>query len=384
MSATAKIILRSDYDYNAESERKSIALRITIDRKTRKYSLHIFTLPANWDFGKGMVKKSDPWYNNHNKIILTSLNKANTIITNSVINNKTLSFVEFERQYFDNNVKNDSFYSFAQEVLENAKGIFSEDTIKTQGTQITKLKRFKQELNLSDVTLDFLHEYRKYMIVTLENNENTCNKSMSWIRAIINKAIIKNLIKDNPFKHFHIKAIVGNRNFLTIEELKKLENLQNTDLHKNKLNVLRYFLFACYTGLRYTDLKNLKYSDINDNMIKMIMHKTKDHITIPLPNQAKTLINTGFDNQKIFNVYSNQKSNQYLREIIKTTDINKHLSFHCARHTFATIGISTLGIPIEVVSKLLGHKDLKTTQIYAKILDTVKIREMNKWNSLNL
>ena len=87
----------------------------------------------------------------------------------------------------------------------------------------------------------------------------------------------------------------------------------------------------------------------------------------------------GEQGDKIFKVITNQKTNEFLKDIMKTAGIQKTISFHCARHTFATVGL-TVGIPMEVISKLLGHRDLKTTQIYAKVIDTLKIKEMEKWN----
>jgi len=102
-------------------------------------------------------------------------------------------------------------------------------------------------------------------------------------------------------------------------------------------------------------------------------------VKIPLNNRAKKLIDEGFEYQKVFRVATNQVANRYIKELITLAGINKKISFHCARHTFATHSIE-LGIPIEVICKLLGHKKIATTQIYAKIMDTVKIREMEKWN----
>ena len=111
------------------------------------------------------------------------------------------------------------------------------------------------------------------------------------------------------------------------------------------------------------------------------MHKTKDSEYVPLIEKSKHLIGTGFNNQRVFKVSANQVANRNLKDIMTGAGIKKDISFHCARHTFATVGIS-LGIPIEVISKLLGHKDLQTTQIYAKVMDHVKIMQMDKWNNI--
>jgi len=151
-------------------------------------------------------------------------------------------------------------------------------------------------------------------------------------------------------------------------------------------HLLRRWIFTCYTGLRYQDIKDLKFCDLKKEnhlgkekiMIRIKMHKTQDDVSISLPHQAIALLGEGFQNQRVFKVNANQVTNRYLKEISKEAGIDKVITFHCARHTFATISLS-IGIRLEVVSKLLGHKDLKTTMIYTKIMDDMKIKYMEKW-----
>jgi site-specific recombinase XerD len=129
----------------------------------------------------------------------------------------------------------------------------------------------------------------------------------------------------------------------------------------------------------------LKGASIDGNSVVLNMHKTGYLVNIPLTQKARQLIlsdTKSFNNtESVFRVYCNKVTNRVLKEIGRQEGIQKKLTCHVARHTFATISI-TLGIPIEVVSKLLGHTNLKTTQVYAKIVDSVKYREMEKWNSL--
>jgi site-specific recombinase XerD len=192
-------------------------------------------------------------------------------------------------------------------------------------------------------------------------------------------------IKSNPFKYLTIKKVDGKRDFLSAEELNKLAKLyysdEITDLKEKE--ILQYFLFSCYTGLRYSDLKALKSSSIKDKSIQINMHKTSYQVNIPLTQKACQLLPSKgkSDSDQVFRVYCNKVTNRILKDIGARYKIQKKLTCHVARHTFATVSI-TLGIPIEVVSKLLGHTNLKTTQVYAKIVDSVKEREMEKWNKL--
>ena len=213
----------------------------------------------------------------------------------------------------------------------------------------------------------------------LGNNENTINKSLSFVKVMINRAINDSAIRTNPIKEYKLKKIAGTREYLNIQELEKLEKLEFKELTKPQRNTLKYFLFSCYTGLRYQDIKDLCFRSINNGMITVIMHKTKEKVTIPVIHKAFQMLGDGFPEQKVFKVYTNQVTNRYLKELMVLALIKKRISFHCARHTFATVCLE-LGIPLEYVNSLLGHQDLKTTQIYAKILDYKKIEVMKKWD----
>ena len=116
------------------------------------------------------------------------------------------------------------------------------------------------------------------------------------------------------------------------------------------------------------------------NTVKITTNKTKRLVKIPLIEKAIELLENKEPEMFVFRVFANQVTNRYLKEIMNEAKINKKISFHCARHTFATIGIE-LGIPIEIISDLLGHSDLKTTKIYSKILDYKKVEYMKKWDS---
>ncbi len=151
---------------------------------------------------------------------------------------------------------------------------------------------------------------------------------------------------------------------------------------------MRYFLFACYTGLRYQDIKDFRFKDIQINkdkdgndikVISLIQYKTKEEVRIPVIGKAEKLLpKEGLAQQTVFRVLTNQQTNSHLKRIAEASQINRDITFHESRHTFATISLDK-GIRIEVVSKLLGHRDLKTTQEYLKVMDRLKIESMKKW-----
>jgi integrase len=144
---------------------------------------------------------------------------------------------------------------------------------------------------------------------------------------------------------------------------------------------MRVFLFSCFTGLRYSDLYSLDASEIYDWKIRKQMHKTGEPVYIPIPLQARLLLPEKMKAGPVFRVVENSHFNRTLRTAAKKLGYFKHIHCHMARHTFATTCI-TLGIPLPATSKLLGHRKLETTLIYAKFVDTLLDKEMKKFKKL--
>lgn len=383
MSITSKIILRPDY--TKIDGTNPIYLRLTINRIVKLYSLKLSSLSKYWIENKSRVRKSCPNSYRINLLLDKYENKANQIIFDFQKNDKTLTFTDFKKHFDSNNYNNKSFISFVQEQIKFQTGKLKKGTIKGYKDQLNKLQSYRSEISFSELTTSFLDEYKQYLIRVRNNNKNTIVKSHAFLKNMLNKAVIEGKINDNPCKYYKQGRIEGNREHLTLNELNILWKLFfSRNLKKNKENVLGYFLFCCYTGLRYGDIKSLKFSNINDDMISIKMHKTEELVRVPLIDKAKELMQPNseyFKNQKVFRVLTDQVTNRYLKKIMEVAEIDKNISFHCSRHTFATVGID-LGIPIEVISKLLGHTDIKTTMIYTKFNDGVKIREMGKWGEI--
>lgn len=292
----------------------------------------------------------------------------------------TTSFGNYEQK--EAVQSNQSFTDFIFSHLSDKRSGMRPDTYFTYKSVATKLLRFRPNIQFSDITERFISDYREWML-KIGNNENTTSKSLRTLRTWVNQALRHGHMQKNPFQYYRIKKVDGKREFLKIDEFNVLfDKYQSCAYSGMKADILENFLFSCTTGLRYSDMRRLKWEDIVDDMIILNMHKTSLSVSIPISDKAKQILKTcANDRQLVFKTYCNKVTNRLLKEIIKDCGITKKITFHVARHSFATISI-TLGIPIEVVSKLLGHTDLKTTQIYAKVVDSVKIREMTKWNSL--
>ena len=289
--------------------------------------------------------------------------------------NKHLSEDRTEKQRVD-------FYSFALDYIESFKNKYAESTYKMMVSEINKLKRFSPLLTFDEIDYDFIYRYEIYLRNILKNQPNTVAKSLKKIQLFINVAIRKGILASNPVSYYKVKTIPSQRAFLNVEELQILEHLYNNkEIKQNMRETMRCFLFACYTGLRYSDIRMLDYKSITDNCIQLVQCKTGTQVSIPLSNKAKRLIDQSQHSGRVFTVYSNMKTNEHIKWIIDKAIINKKTTFHSARHTFATISLN-IGIPIEVVSKLLGHVDIKTTLIYAKLFEKTKFEHMEKWNKL--
>ncbi|MFT4152333.1 site-specific integrase [Parafilimonas sp.] len=340
----------------------------------------------DWSVNLQRVKRRNRLHERYNTILEAYDKKAMKLLVNSFVQNETaLTLQQFKDQMISATYEDGNFTDYILNYLNENRPRLRLESWFSYKSQITKLLKFKKKVMFSDITEKFINDYHSYMIHTLCNNENTASKSLRSLRTFVNIALRYKYMKINPFQFITIKKVDGKRDFLNPEELGKLSKAYFSGEVTKPIEkqVLQYFLFSCYTGLRYSDLKSLQANAISDNKVKIKMHKTGYLVTIPLTQKATQLLpaTLGSGTQPVFRIYCNKVTNRILKQIGKRFDIPKKLTCHVARHTFATVSI-TLGIPIEVVSKLLGHTNLRTTQVYAKIVDNVKEREMLKWDLL--
>lgn len=344
------------------------------------------TIPLrDWSLRNQRVKSQNNYHERYNMILDAIDKKSIKLLVNNFLNEEyPLSLAQFKDRLLALNHYSieQSFTDYILGYLEENKTKFKIETWFGYKSQISKMLKFKKEILFSDINEKFINDYRQYMVNTLSNNENTASKSLRVLRTFVNISMRFGYLKTNPFQYTSIKKVDGKRDFLSIEELNKITDYYSKDDFAQSIekDILGYFLFACYTGLRYSDLKTFSMDSIIDNSIHLRMHKTGYLVNIPLSKKAKKFIPvTPFNNTCVFKIYCNKVTNRVLKKIGIELELNKKLTCHVARHTFATVSIS-LGIPIEVVSKLLGHTSIRTTQVYAKIVDTVKIKEMQKWD----
>ena len=246
-------------------------------------------------------------------------------------------------------------------------------------------KQYKRkEFFLSELNYKFIQDFeiflRKHQPADHQKplTNNGIMKHLERFRKMVNLAFRLDWIHRDPFEKFQLKFNRVEKEFLTTHELAALES---KEIRLPRLSMVRdIFVFCCYTGLAFVDVTNLKPANICKGedgglWIKTYRQKTTIPVNVPILKQAQRIMDKYQNNIRatangtIFPVLSNQKMNSYLKELAEICDITKVLTFHIARHTFATTVTLLNGVPMETVSKLLGHTTMRSTQVYAKVIE---------------
>lgn len=241
------------------------------------------------------------------------------------------------------------------------------------------------DIPVGEVNHKFITGFEYYLKTDRNCSHNTAIKYVTNLKKVIRIAFANDWIKKDPFFNWQAKLKIVERTFLSEDEIQKMINKQF--VIKRLEQVKDIFIFACFTGLAYADVKKLAPNDVvigidGGRWINTKRTKTDTRSNIPILPTVESILEKYkthpdvVNGDKLLPVLSNQKMNAYLKEIADLCGITKNLTFHLARHTFATTVTLTNGVPIESVSKMLGHKSLRTTQHYAKILDRKVSQDM--------
>lgn len=391
------------YLKTARSEKKSgrvVYLRITVDGISKVLSTKRVWTEDRWDqkAGRAIGNKEDARILNmylesvsslvyHGKSQLLDCKKQITAeaLMNIVlgIGDSTKWLLEIFREHNDR-MKALVGKEFAPATL--TRYITSHDHTKN----FIKWKYGKDDIALEDLNYEFVIDYAHWLKTARKCAHNSTVKYISNLKKIILQCIKKGWLRSDPFIEFKTTRKEVDRIALTKEEVDRIKGKR---LEQERLDVVRdIFLFSCYTGLAYIDVRNLTHKHIVqgiDGELWMMTsrQKTNTPTRLPLLPFAVEILNKYKNNPKCENsglalpVLTNQKMNSYLKEIGDVCQIDKELTFHIARHTFATTITLSNGVPIETVSKMLGHKSLKQTQHYAKIVDLKISEDMSKLKS---
>lgn len=247
---------------------------------------------------------------------------------------------------------------------------------------IKAIKMFRPNVLLKDVNRDFCVDFMEYMISDYRTYKGkhpakaTVSNYLSCIKSAMNLAVEKQLVRENPMKTLNISHLKGKdskREYLTIEEVKKLIATPFEPYEDTK----KAFLFSCFCGLRISDVRELKWKNVvtegDETRIEILQFKTKKPLYLPLNKNALRWMPERGDKTDEDNVFPKFRKRSFdaIADWAMKAGINKHITYHCSRHTFATMEL-TMGADLFTTSKLLGHYEVRTTQIYAQIINSKK------------
>ena len=248
-------------------------------------------------------------------------------------------------------------------------------------TTITVLQEFRPGIDFKDITYTFLRDFEVHL-KEKGNSVNTIAKHLRQLRTLVNEAINQGYIPSDayPFRKYKIKQEKGRKEFLTPDELKRLENL---DVDKKLRHVLDAFLFCCYTGLCFSDFCQLSPANFIKVNGKRWLHftsvKTGVELRLPLhllfEGKALAVLERYDIVTDFAKIGPNSEANKYLAQLATLARIRKHITYHTARHTCATLLVHQ-GVPITTVQKLLGHTSVRTTEVYSEVLSNTIIRDL--------
>lgn len=227
-----------------------------------------------------------------------------------------------------------------------------------------------ERLNFSDINEGFWERFKRYLITQAHHSQSTIHLVLAIIKAILNRAVRDKIILTNPLNYVREKTPKSTRTYLTLEELKKMRETKCLNDE-----VKQAFLFSCYTGLRLSDIEKIRSENLVNDTFRIKMKKTSNDLINPVDNKALKYIDRTREGI-LFNLPARSTINLVIRSWAAAAGITKKVSYHTSRHTYATLHL-TYGTSIEVLRDLLGHKDVRETQIYAKIIDQKKKEAIN-------
>lgn len=365
-----------------------IYTRVTVNTKRFEFSTNKSINPDKWSSEGSKVKGTSEearTINSHldylkNQILQAEkkLIKKDISVSSENLKNELFGLTETKRMLVP------IFQDHNNKIKELVGKEYAPGTLERYTTSLKHTIEFMQwKYNISDIDITkidhaFITDYEFWLRSVRNCANNTAVKYLKNFNKIIKLCLANDWLDKNPFANYKSKVKEVERVYLTEDEI---QSIIEKDFKTERLSLVRdIFLFSCFTGLAYIDVKNLTKSHLSfgidgEKWIFTHRQKTESASKIPILPVTQMIIDK-FENHpqcnnedKLLPILSNQKMNAYLKEIAAICEIEKELTFHIARHTFATTVTLTNGVPIESVSKMLGHKNLRTTQHYAKVLD---------------
>jgi integrase len=387
-----------------------IFFRVTMKNEQTLVSSGLMVKPENWDKINGCFNKKGMNHVRLNALLNKKRNEHEKILLNESLINDSSS-IDLVKKKIQGKSTEFDFIQYALKYVDKFKREDRFSMYRRSKSTVQKLIDFNgsDKLPISKLNIQYINKYEDYLITEKKNSFNTVASNFKLLKTILNLAFKEGLIEyqANPFIHRKNKTTKTTRTFLNEEEIKRMELLQ-LDSNKLEYHTRNLYIFAFYcAGIRVSDLLKLKWKDFDEKRINFTSLKTSHQHSILLPKKAVAILEiyrkiavknkrynpenyifpllilseNGTPNQILLNAISSATArlNKTLKKIAKKLNISKPLSFHTSRHSFGTVSLRK-NIPIQNVSKLLGHQNIRETQIYAKIVNEQLDESMKLFN----
>lgn len=389
-----KILFIEGKNRKNKKNQSPLFCRITLNGNRKQISTGINIESEHWDTKNQVILNSHKSAILYNSQLDKIKSKVNSIYMILRLQENPFSIEDIHDKYFGKELKKSefilSYYKQYLSKIEKLVGLEIKDNTYNKFVYVgnhleafLKWKYKKTDYPLKELSLQFLSDFDYYLKTEKKQEQITINKTIQRLRTPIKQAISEGYLDRDPFILHKSKTVRKTVIFLTTKELKTLEEAV---LQQKRLSTIQdLFIFCCYTGLAYNEMANLEKQNIqigfdNINWIQMKREKTQRQISIPILPKAQEIIEKySTDSNCIFPSISNQKFNSYLKQIADITGIDKTLTHHIARKTFASTVLLYNDVPMEIVSELLGHSNMTITQeSYGKIVQKKVSEAMTK------
>ena len=377
-------------------DKLDIYIRITVNQRRAEISLKRDVPVCNWDVLRGRVKGNTPNIERLNGYLEQVYAEIFNAHKQLHLERKLITANAIKLRYLGEDEQHKTLIELVVYHNSTMQMTLKPGTLKNYTTTEKYLKQFlKDKRKANDIFLiqlnyrfivdfeQFIRTYRPKKARRTCTNNGTM-KHLERLMKMTNLALKLEWLDKDPFRNYKLNFVKNERSYLTQREIDLISNTNfKSETYERVKDV---FLFSCYTGLSFIDVKELLPTQLligidGNYWLHTKREKTNEAVKIPLLPKAKEIVEKykreNKINEKLLPVLSNQKTNKNLKEIAKACGIHKHITFHTARHTFATTVTLSNGVPIETVSKLLGHTKLSTTQIYARVLQKKVGEDMN-------
>ena len=385
-----KIIYNLVFNRKKNLNKRGMALvqiEAYLNRKKKYFSTKVYLKPDQWDAKRRRVR-NHPNADALNRMIYEYMAEIEKKELGMWQQKKSISLDALKDALVTSQGEEESFLAFFRKEILNSR--LKESTKQNHLSTLELLRKYKKDISFTELTFEFISSFDQYL-QSKGYHVNTIAKHMKHLKRHINVAINKEYmeVQKYAFRKYKIKSVENKHTHLSPDELYKIEKLSLGDKYARLEKTKDAFLFCCYAGMRYSDFVNLTAENIvkiqKDTWLIYKTIKTRIEVRLPLyllfKGKGLQILNKYQDNlSDFFKLRDNSNVNKELLIISRLAGINKKVSFHTARHTNATLLIYN-GVNITTVQKLLGHKSVKTTQVYTNVMDMTIVRDLEKAKS---